>query len=309
MLRLRSTIAFGLSFATSLWIAVVVCAESANSSDEAAVRQAGKDYLQALQKGDLKALADFWTADGTWTDAAGKTVKIHEWLAKSAGDDKNSKSPQAVGPGAGQSLTKASDVVVRFVAPNVAEEEGTIDGAAGDADGGKGHYVAIWIKQDGRWKLSNVHEMHYGVEPGGSSLASLDIFAGQWSGTANQSTIKVAATWDATKKYMRREFSIASGAASLAGTQEIGWDPVSRQIKSWTFFTDGSRGEGLWEMEGNVWMVASTRILPDGKTSTSTQVYEFPDRNTMSWKTIRGTVDGQPTDDFEVVFKRTSAAK
>ncbi|HEY2760622.1 MAG TPA: nuclear transport factor 2 family protein [Pirellulales bacterium] len=299
----------GLSIALVLGISAIVSGQSPGSGEEAAVREAGKDYLLALQKGDLKALADFWTADGTWTDGSGKTVNMHDWLGKATSGERrstgNSGNDTTI---AGQRSIKVSDVVVRLIAPNVAEEEGNILSTTNDLGNGKGHYVAIWVKQDKRWKLNTVHEMHYGEETS-SPLTSLDILAGQWSGTSNQSTIKVSTSWDATKKFMRREFSIVSGAASLAGTQELGWDPVSRQIKSWTFFTDGSRGEGLWKMEGNVWMVASTRILSDGTTSSSTQVYEFPDRNTMSWKTIRGSVDGQPTDDFEIIFKRASTAK
>ena len=253
MHRSNLSIQCGLWIAILLWFLPLACAQSLGVDDEAAVRQAGKDYLQALQKGDPKALADFWAADGTCTDASGKTVNMRDWLAKAANGGQNSKAAGGADaePTAGYGLIKPRDVVVRFVAPSVAEEEGSIEAGCGRRRRRK---RALCCDLDqARWPLETEqcprNELCRGAG-GRVRWPSLDIFAGQWSGTANQSTIKVSATWDATKKFMRRDFSMASGAASLAGTQEIGWDPVSRQIKSWTFFTDGSRGEGLWEDGG-----------------------------------------------------------
>ncbi len=46
------------------------------TKDEADIHQAGKDYLTAIGRGDSKALADFWTTDGTYTDETGRTVKV-----------------------------------------------------------------------------------------------------------------------------------------------------------------------------------------------------------------------------------------
>ncbi len=163
----------------------------------------------------------------------------------------------------------------------------------------------LWVRQNGRWKLDNLREMRAEAPAAGDGqLASLDVFTGDWSGEVNKMTVRVSAKWDATKKFLRRDCSISSGKASLASTQEIGWDPTSQHIKSWKFNDDGSYGEGLWSLEGNVWMELSSRVFPDGKTSTATQIYKFPDKNTMVWKVIRGSIEGQPTADFEVVLKR-----
>jgi uncharacterized protein (TIGR02246 family) len=270
------------------------------AADEAAVRQAGKDYLEARQRGDIKALADFWTADGTITDAAGKTNKIRESLAGGTGDNSADAPPAPI---------KVSNVAVRFVTPDVAVEDGECETATAGSSPTKDRYSAIWVRQNGHWKLNELHELGAAPPPVLKPLGSLDIFAGQWSGEINKSTVRVSAKWDTTKKFMRRDFSIESGNAALTGTQEIGWDAETNHIKSWSFFDDGSHGEALWSLEGNVWMAASTRVLPDGRMSTSTQVFKFPDKNTMIWKTIRATVDGEPADDFEVVLKRSPAIK
>lgn len=273
-------------------------AASDHAEAEAAIRQAGKDYVAALARGDAKALADSWTNAGTFTDITGRAVKVHDLLSSGA-LDKN-EQPQA----------NVLNSTIRFVTDDVAIEDGDCETAASGGPPAKAHFEAIWVKQQGRWKLDSLHETPAAPATNHTDdLASLDVFAGQWLGEAEKSTMRITAKWDANKKFLRRELSITSGKASLAGVQVVGWDPASQEIKSWTFLDDGSYAEGIWSREGNVWMVLTSRALPDGKMSSATQVYKFPDKNTMVWKSIRGSVDGQATDDFEVTLKRAAASK
>jgi len=274
---------------------LVAQAPASRTKDETAVRQAGKDYLAAIEKRDAKAAADFWTADGTYTDESGRSVKVRELLEKSS-DQAGGSASRPVDPNA----------KVRFVADGVAIEEGEVDSQAGDGlTAAKDRYTALWVRDNGRWKLDHVNETRIEAAASSPPLASLNVFAGEWSGESNKITIRVSAKWDANKKFLHRDITMNGGKAALVGRQEIGWDPLSQQIRSWMFSDDGSYSEGLWSMEGNLWMVLATRVLPDGKISKATQVYRFPDKNTVVWKSIRGTVDGQPTDDFEVVLKRS----
>jgi uncharacterized protein (TIGR02246 family) len=264
--------------------------------DEASVRQAGKDYLSAMERGDTNALADFWTADGTYTDETGKTLKAHGLLAKDKATGTVARPPSI-----------ARRATVRFITDDVAVEEADCETAMGEGEAPvKGHYTAVWVRQNDRWKLDNVKESRTTSEVSGSEeLAALDVFTGEWSGKINQSTVHISAKWDATKRFLQRVFVITAEKASLSGTQEIGWDPISQHIKSWQFLDDGSYGDGFWSLEGTVWMDISSRVLPDGKTSRATQVYKFPDKNTLLWKLIRGSFNGQPVSDFEVVLKRS----
>ena len=65
-------------------VAVLLTAAPGRAADEAGVRQAGKDYLAAVERGDAKAMADFWTADGTYTDENGRSFKAQQLLSKVA---------------------------------------------------------------------------------------------------------------------------------------------------------------------------------------------------------------------------------
>lgn len=265
-------------------------------SDEAAVRQAGKDYLAALERGDAAA-AEYWTADGTYTDLSGRTVKVRELHAAAK-----------EGKGKAATISPGVNIAVRFVGQDVAIEEGDYSTSGGDDQSSiKCHYTALWVRDGKRWKLDSVQERPIAPATETKLPASLDAFVGQWTGEENKIAINISAKWDANRKFLSRRISMASGKATVIATQTIGWDPISQQIRSWTFCDDGSYSEGVWSLEGNAWMALSNRVLADGKTSEYTQVYKFPDKNTIVWRLIRCAVDGQPTEDQEIVLKRAAA--
>ena len=196
-------------------------------------------------------------------------------------------------------------MTVRFVTDNVALEQGEFESPAVDGEKpSKGRYTALWVREGDRWKLDNVQEALNESFPHADQVASLQVLVGEWSGEANKIAIRISAKWDANQKFLNRRITMTSGKATLTGTQEIGWDPRLQQLRSWMFNDDGSLSEGLWSREGNVWMALSTRVLTDGRVSEATQIYKFPDKNTIVWKSIDGSIDGQPVDDFEVVLKR-----
>ncbi|HEY2883454.1 MAG TPA: nuclear transport factor 2 family protein [Pirellulales bacterium] len=274
------------------------------AGDEAAVRKAGNDYKAALTKGDAKQIAEFWTADGTLTDASGKAVKAKD-VIQPAGDAKKQTAPPA----------EESKSTIRFVTPEVAVEEGTVKPASSGAAAPVVSYSAMWVLQSGKWKIDSLREMRTAAGSAAAAapanqLAELEIFNGQWSGEVNKLNLQISAKWNATKTFLRRDFTIASGGkTAFSGVQEIGWDPDARQIKSWMFYDDGSYGEGIWSLEGNAWMVLSWRELPDGTASTATQVYQFPDKNTLQWNIVHGAIDGHAAPETQVILKRTPAAK
>jgi hypothetical protein len=242
-------------------------------------------------------LGDFRTANGSYTDLSGRTAKVRDLLSANKDGDTSVAS-----------ISAGLNVTVRFVGNDVAVEEGDFELPPGeDRVPAKGHYIALWVRDGQRWKLDSMQERPIAAVVDSNLPASLDAFVGQWSGEENKIAIQVSAKWDANRRFLSRRIAMTAGKASTVGTQTIGWDPISRQIRSWTFCDDGSYSEGVWSLEGNAWMALSTRVLPDGQTSECTQVYKFPDKNTMVWKQIRCSVEGQPTDDLEIILKRSAA--
>src|SRR5690606_35664246 len=138
---------------------------------EAELRRTSQDYLSAVQRGDAKAIAEFWTPEGTLTDSQGNTQSVKQLLAGSAATEQT-KAARSV----------AGDVAVRFVADNVAIETGTFRSPVVDGEKpSSGRYTAIWVLRDGKWKLASVEESAVAARSAPDNLESLSVLVGEWS--------------------------------------------------------------------------------------------------------------------------------
>jgi hypothetical protein len=72
----------------------------------------------------------------------------------------------------------------------------------------------------------------------------------------------------------------------FSGVQRIGWDPIARRIKSWTFDSNGGYGDGQWSKQGDTWVVQASGVLPDGRTTTSTNFYHRDSADGCTWKSV-----------------------
>src|SRR5260370_14929118 len=45
------------------------------------------------------------------------------------------------------------------------------------------------------------------------------------------------------------------------GTQWIGWDPIAKGIRSWTFETGGGFGEATWTQDGDKWLLKAACVV------------------------------------------------
>ena len=70
----------------------------------------------------------------------------------------------------------------------------------------------------------------------------------------------------------------------MTGTQRIGWDPVTRNIRSWVFDSEGGFGEGVWTREGNKWIVKKTGVTGDGKIASATNIISQVSKHRMTWE-------------------------
>jgi uncharacterized protein (TIGR02246 family) len=284
------------------------------AADEAEVRKAGQDYLAAMERGDGKAIAEFWTSEGTYTDEHGQTSKARELIQKSFVGDKLAR-PQM----------KVSANTVRFIADGVALEEGVCETTPPSKTSGAsvaaaseaplcGRFTALWVKQNGKWKLESLRESRdesIAAPPSktSDSLSSLEPLVGQWSGSSGKLSMQMSARWNSTKTFLHREVSVSSdGKPVLSGTQEIGRDPLTDAIKSWVFNSDGSHGEGVWSLEGNSWMVLAAGVSPNGQECSSRQTFKFLDKDTLVWKMKDASLSGQPLPNLEFTLKRKAAA-
>ena len=86
------------------------------------------------------------------------------------------------------------------------------------------------------------------------------------------------------------------------GTQVIAWDPRSRQIRSWTFESDGSFGEGVWSRSGDEWLARLTYTSATGELATATQILTKINNNQFMAQMVGLEVDGSPMPSLEPVM-------
>jgi hypothetical protein len=127
-----------------------------------------------------------------------------------------------------------------------------------------------------------------------SPLEELDWMVGQWVDQGEDSTITTKCAWALNRKFLKRSFSVKiEGQLSLEGTQFIGWDPIAKQIRSWTFDSEGGVGEGRWIRDGDRWLVKMSFVLADGERASAVNVITYVDQDTLRWQSISREIAGE----------------
>jgi uncharacterized protein (TIGR02246 family) len=257
--------------------------EKDRSEESAAVRQAAEAYIAALGRGDAAQLAASWTPEGDFIDSQGQKTKGRE-LAKRAGI----RSRKGIDD---QKLTITVDSI-RFVTPEVAIEDGTVDSPADADEFSVAHYTAIWVKHDGKWLLDGVRESAPSEGSHRDRLRALSWLVGDWVQQGGEGSMELTCHWSPDGNFLLREIKAESPAGVvMTVSQRIGWDAAKKQITAWTFDSDGGHGVGVWSLQGDRWVVKSTGALSDGQTATLTSTYTRNGVAGFVWETTQSGED------------------
>jgi hypothetical protein len=136
-------------------------------------------------------------------------------------------------------------------------------------------------------------------------MDQLEWLVGEWAAKGDGYQARSTAKWSENRKFIVSQFTVdRPGAKTLCGTQRIGWDPAAERIRSWVFDSEGGISEGIWQQEGDAWVVKNVGVLPDGRRSAAANflVREGDDRYVI--KTSHIKVDDETVADFEIEFRR-----
>ena len=279
--------------------------KTSNREDEQALRKAGQSYVEALNKGDGDALTAFWTLEADYTDAAGKQFRGRDAIA--------AIMKEAM---AGLKGYKAKGRMhsIKFLRPEVAIEDGSLEYTAPDGSRTANRYLIVWLKSEGRWLIGSARDLP--AEAGDAPslayprLSPFEWLVGEWEHGDAKNGMKLYCHWAPNKTFLLMDYTISRGDAEpFLVSQRVGWDPANGAIRSWVFDSLGGFGDAAWEREGNRWTVRSAGVLPDGGTGSAANSYEFVDPNTFVWRGTNRTVNGQPLTDSEVKFVRKISPK
>ena len=197
---------------------------------------------------------------------------------------------------------------VRFPAPDLAIEDGTSAVLAPDGTApSRARYTNVLIKKDDQWLLSSVREDAYTDPSNHEFLRGLDWVIGEWVDERSEGPAgRVSFEWSPGQNFITSARTVEYKDASLDnGVQMIGWDPVAKQIRSWSFEADGGFGESVWTKEGAKWIVKTNATVADGSKVSATNIVTPVDANTVTWQSKDRTVDGKPLPDTkEIKMKR-----
>lgn len=282
------------ALAVCLSCSLTLPASAADDAESAAIRLASQQYVAALNRGDAEAAAALWTAGGDLIDAQGRTTKGRD-LARSL-------QPGQAPPG----LTLTIDAL-RMVTPEVAIEDGRTLWPAAGGEAALVRYTAVWVRQNGKWLLDSVREIPADPNSHEAKLHALRWLVGDWVSEGDGPAIEMSCQWSLDRHFLLREIKAQSPAGPLTISQRIGWDPASRQLKSWTFDSHGGHGTGDWSRAGEQWIVTAAGVLPDGRSAASRNTYALDAEGGLRWEAVESTVDGAPGPIHKVRLVRKSA--
>jgi uncharacterized protein (TIGR02246 family) len=291
----------GLLLAGLCACATLAAQTTTRAPDEPAILDAGAAFVRAYNAGDTRALAAMFTADAEVISEDGQVIEGRDAIAA------HFASTFEALPGQTIEIHVES---IRFLGPDVAKEEGRArvhppganpsgSGPMGVAVPQFGRYTVLYVRQEGRWLQSSVREhVDRQVTPH-QQLEPLAWLLGDWVDEGGASVVFSTARWSDDGSFLLREFTLqVAGRPATRGTQRIGWDPLTKQIISWSFDSDGGHGTASWAHDGNRWIVKGSGVVHNGRTTTSTQVYTVVNPHQVRWKAVDRTVGGELEPDL-----------
>jgi uncharacterized protein (TIGR02246 family) len=261
--------------------------------DEPTVKEFLAAYVKAFNSHDLDAVAGMWAENCTHIDR--ETGQRTEGRAAVRADlaDVFKKSAKA-------RLAGTVDRV-RLIKPDVARVEGTITTSVPDEEPTVAKFTGVLVKLGDRWQIDSVEESATArPATAADALRELDWLEGTWQDDSKDTPVVSTIRWSTNRTFLIRSFATKDGdKVNQLGTQVIGWDPRSQQIRSWTFNSDGSFGDGIWSKSGADWMVKSSQTLADGRAASGTYVITRVDRDKLTLRLIGHEIDGDPVPESD----------
>jgi uncharacterized protein (TIGR02246 family) len=296
-LLIAVVLASGLQGAVALGQAANDEGSQAPAADQQAVDERAQQFVEAFNAGKSDQIAAMCLPRAEVTDDAGNTYTGREEIASVFARF------FAAFPGAEVTTHTKS---LRLLGPSLALREGTRSVTLDDGSQATNRFVTVYVKQEGQWMIASVRE--YAADPEPTTHERLDDLAwlvGDWVDEDSESSISIRCRWTEDENFLLVDYNVRQqGETTMRSQQRIGWDPLSRHLRSWIFDSDGGYGSGHWTQLDGQWIVKSTAVLPDGRTGTATFIYEPVDEDTFRLYGLDRIVGNVAEPDIEVTIVR-----
>ncbi|MCA9177779.1 MAG: SgcJ/EcaC family oxidoreductase [Planctomycetales bacterium] len=258
-------------------------------ADEASLRSVVDAYVAAFNKQDPAAIGALWTEGGVHRDLdTGERTEGREAIQK-----------DLVTVFRERPTAKLSAQIqrARMITDDVGRVEGETTVVVGAEEPSISSFTALIVRRGDKWLVDSIEEVA-APTPAGSyeALKQLEWLVGKWVDQSDSGRVETVFRWTPNQAFLLRSFTVtgAEGETQQRGTQVIGWDPRARNIRSWSFNSDGSFGDAVWSANGEQWLIKSAQVLPDGRAAAGTYVLTRVDKDAMTLQLIGHELDGEP---------------
>jgi uncharacterized protein (TIGR02246 family) len=268
------------------------------SADEAAIRANIAQFVKAYNAGDAKAVAALFTPDGEAWDKEGNEAEGRGAIAQTFGELFAATPKRQL---------EVSVESLRFIGANLAMETGTTKETPAPGEPPEyDRYTVLHVKRDGKWQMALARDEEGPTATAHEQLQPLAWLVGEWVDDDGSAVVVSSCRWSADGNFLLQNFKLElNGRDAMDVTQRIGWDPVTKQIRSWVFDSEGGFGESLWTRDGNSWIIKAKGVRPDGTTGSSTNLLTRSGNDGYVWRSTDRIVadELQPPMAVKVVRK------
>ncbi len=268
------------------------------SKDESVIRGNVDAFVKAFNAGDAAAIGKLFAPEAQMIDEEGNTTQGREAIEKVFANIVAEKP---------QPQMSVEIESIRFIGSALAIETGVTKvthhaNEPADVD----RYTAVHIKnRSGQWLMGFVHDTPGTELTNAERLKPLEWLIGDWIDESRESIVLTSYKWSANKNYILGEIKVRmQGRDAMDISQRIGWDPLTKRIKSWQFDTEGGHGESVWTNAGNHWVVKATGVRRDGTPSSATNLITPTSKESYTWRSTDHVVGTEMVPSTEVKIVR-----
>jgi uncharacterized protein (TIGR02246 family) len=268
---------------------------------EKGVRDVIHAFAKSYNASDAKALAEMFVDAASVFDPSGAETQgkpaIAEMYAASLRENPGLK-------------LESEPEQVRFLTPGLARVEGRsrVFSPTGNANEFT-RFTALMVQNGATWRLVEIREEPAALQDISpyERLQELEWMVGDWVDESDENKVVVNVRWADKQSYLIRTYSIEiRGEKAHSGTMFIGWDPLTEQIKSWVFDSEGGHGDGLWTRTSDKqWIVKASGVLRDGRPTSATHIHDVLNKDSVKTSSIDRVIGGQIAPDIlDIVMVR-----
>jgi uncharacterized protein (TIGR02246 family) len=259
------------------------------------IRNLLKVMTNAYNQADAKGLAAVFTDDAVLFDPDGEEVRGRDAIGR--------RYSEAFDNGPTCKIVEEVKAI-HLLSPDVASVVGHfhLDDEKGAALI-SGRYSLLAVRKQNEWKLAELRDLantSRDTADKGGPLRPLEWLVGDWVDEGEDGKAASTVRWEEGQKFLVRKYSLqADGEPDRSGTQWIGWDPQAQQIRSWVFDSEGDFGQGQWTRAGDAWIIKASGVTGDGLTTSSTQVIEPINKDSLKLRATERIVGTELLPDIE----------